>query len=159
MRRGLVWTLNTDYRVLECSSRAEAVRLFQSEKIDVVISDLHLPPHLDNISEGLAIIEAAREAQPPLQVVVITGSNSKHAALEAVKRGAYGFFEKPVDAGEVRHIVNQAARMRRLEVENARLRNELLGSHGFRRLIGSSQGVGKNIEAGTSCGGQPTQQS
>ena len=146
VRHALLWTLNTDYRVLECSSRAEAVRLFHREKIDVVISDLHLPPHVDNISEGLAIIEAARETQPPLQVVVITGSNSKHAALEAVKRGAYGFFEKPVDADEVRHIVKQAARMRRLEVENARLRNELLGSRGFRRLIGLSQALEKTLK-------------
>lgn len=146
VRHGLVWTLNTDYRVLECSSRAEAVKLLHSEKIDVVISDLHLPPHVDSISEGLAIIELARETQPPLQVVVITGSNSKHAALEAVKRGAYGFFEKPVDAAEVRHIVNQAARMRRLELENARLRNELLGSHGFRRLIGFSQALERTLK-------------
>ena len=37
------------------------------------------------------------------------------------------------------HIVNQAARMRRLEVENVRLREELLGSRGFSHLIGGSQ--------------------
>lgn len=141
VRRGLVWALNTDYHVLESSTRQEAVTLLQREKIDVVISDLHLPPNLDDISEGLAIIEAARKSQPPVQVVVITGSNSKHAALEAVKRGAYGFFEKPLDADEVLHIVNQAARMRRLEMENDRLRNELVGASGFGRLIGSSKAL------------------
>lgn len=141
VRRGLVWALNTDYHVLESSSRVEAVRLLHREKIDVVISDLHLPPNLDDISEGLAIIEAARESQPPVQVVVITGSNSRHAALEAVKRGAYGFFEKPLDADEVLHIVNQAARLRRLEMENDRLRNELVGARGFGRLIGSSKAL------------------
>ncbi len=112
----------------------------------MVVSDLHLPPHLDDISEGLAIIEAARDRDPPVQVVVITGTNSKHAALEAVKRGAYGFFEKPLDADEVLHIVNQAARMRRLEVENARLREELVGAHGFGRLIGSSESLEKTLK-------------
>ncbi|MDQ6651344.1 MAG: response regulator, partial [Acidobacteriota bacterium] len=115
VRRGLFWTLNSDYRVLESSCRAGALTLLQQEKIDVVVSDLHLPPHLEGITEGLAIIEAARATHPPVQVVVITGTNSKRAALEAVKRGAYGFFEKPLDAAEVLHIVNQAARMRRLE--------------------------------------------
>jgi DNA-binding NtrC family response regulator len=146
VRRGLVWTLNTDYRVLEAASRLEAVKLLQQEHIDVVLSDLHLPPHLEDISEGLAIIEAARDTDFPAQVVVITGTDSKRAALEAVKRGAYGFFEKPVDAAEVLHIVKQAARMHRLEIENARLRGELVGARGFGRLIGSSQSLEKTLK-------------
>lgn len=146
IRRGLYWALNSDYRVLEASSRADAVEIMQREKIDVVVSDLHLPPHVEDISEGLAIIQAARGAHRPVQVVVITGSNSKHAALEAVKCGAYGFFEKPLDAAEVLHIVNQAARMRRLETENARLRDELLGSRGFSHLIGASQSLEKIVK-------------
>lgn len=146
VRRQLVWTLKSDYRVLEAASRAEAVKCLQQERINVVVSDLHLPPHLEDISEGLAIIEAARDTDPPVQVVVITGTDSKRAALEAVKRGAYGFFEKPLHAAEVLHIVNQAARMRRLEVENARLRGELVGALGFGRLIGSSQSLEKTLK-------------
>ncbi|HVQ40188.1 MAG TPA: sigma-54 dependent transcriptional regulator [Pyrinomonadaceae bacterium] len=146
VRRALYWTLNSDYRVLESASRAEALKFLQREKVDVVISDLHLPPHLDDISEGLAIIEAARNANPPAQVVVITGSESKRAGLEAVKLGAYGFFEKPLDAAEVVHIVRQANRMRRLEVENARLKDELLGARGFGRLMGTSQALEKTLK-------------
>jgi DNA-binding NtrC family response regulator len=116
VRRALLWTLNSDYHVLEANSRAEAVKLLQQQDIDVVVSDLHLPPRLEEISEGLAVIEAARDTEPPVQVVVITGTNDKSAAREAVKRGAYGFFEKPLDSAEVLHVVNQAARMRRLAV-------------------------------------------
>lgn len=146
VRRGLYWTLNSDFHVLEASSRADAIELLQREKIDVVVTDLHLPPHQDDISEGLAVIQAARSTHPPVQAVVITGSSSKHAALEAVKHGASGFFEKPLDAAEVLHIVNQAARMRRLEIENARLRDELLGSRGFSHLIGRSQSLEKIVK-------------
>lgn len=146
VRRGLYWALNSDYRVIEAGSRNEAVELLQHEKVDVVISDLHLPPNLDDISEGLAVVQAARSMRPSVQAVVITGSNSKQAALEAVKHGAYGFFEKPLDADEVLHIVNQAARMRRLEVENVRLREELLGSRGFSHLIGGSQSLERIVK-------------
>ena len=146
VRRGLYWTLSSDYSVFEAGSREEALKCLSQEYIDLVLSDLHLPPHVDDISEGLAIIEAAREKVPPVQVVVITASNSKRAALEAVKRGAYGFFEKPLDADEVHHIVNQAVRMRRLEVENARLRDELVGTFGFGRLIGSSSTLEKTLK-------------
>jgi two-component system, NtrC family, response regulator AtoC len=146
VRRGLYWALNPDFRVLEASSRAAAVELLQGEKIDVVVSDLHLPPHQEDISEGLAIIQAARGTYPPVQAVVITGTSSKHAALDAVKHGAYGFFEKPFDADEVRHIIRQAARMRRLEVENSRLRDELLNSRGFNHLIGGSHMLEKIVK-------------
>ena len=145
VRRALVWTLKSDYRVVEAASRTEAVKQMEHENIDVVVSDLHLPPHLEDIGEGLAIIEAARESDPPIQVVVITGTDSKRAAHEAVKRGAYGYFEKPLDAAEVLHIVNQAARVRRLEIENARLRGELARSLGFGRLIGSSPALEKTL--------------
>lgn len=146
VRRGLYWTLNSEYRVLESASREEAVKLLQDENVDLVLSDLHLPPNVEDISEGLAIIDFARERNPPVQVVVITASNSKRAALEAVKRGAYGFFEKPLDAAEVLHIVNQAVRVRRLELENTRLREELAGASGFGRLIGSSQSLEKTLK-------------
>ena len=56
-----------------------------------------------------------------------------------MKRGAYGFFEKPLDPAELLHIVNQAARMRLLEIENRRLRDELSRSPGFAHLLGSSR--------------------
>ncbi len=141
VRSGLYWALASDYHVLQASSRDEARALISDGQIQVVVSDLHLPPHVDDIGEGLALIDVARAQDPPLQVVVITGSDSKRAALEAVKRGAYGFFEKPLDAGELLHIVNQAARMRRLEIENRRLREELSRPPGFTHLLGGSQSL------------------
>jgi DNA-binding NtrC family response regulator len=141
VRSGLYWALTSDYQVFQASSREEAGAFIAAQAIDVVVSDLHLPPQVDSISEGLALIDIARAQDPPPQVVVITGSDSKRAALEAVKRGAYGFFEKPLDSAEVLHIVNQAWRMRRLELENRRLRDELVRAPGFAHLIGTSQSL------------------
>ncbi|HET6973465.1 MAG TPA: sigma-54 dependent transcriptional regulator [Pyrinomonadaceae bacterium] len=141
VRSGLFWALTSDYQVLQASSRDEACTQINNEQIEVVVSDLHLPPHIDDIAEGLALIDVARAQDPPLQVVVITGSDSKRAALEAVRRGAYGFFEKPLDPAELLHIVNQAARMRTLEIENRRLREELSRPPGFAHLTGTSQAL------------------
>jgi DNA-binding NtrC family response regulator len=146
IRRQLYWALNEEYRVLEAGARPEAVDLLQRENIDVVLSDLHLPPHLEDMSEGLAIVEEARRRRPPVPVVVITGSDSKQAALETVRRGAYGFFEKPFDPEEVLHIVHQASRVRRLEREIMRLRSELDGCKGFAHLIGGSSALSKTIK-------------
>jgi DNA-binding NtrC family response regulator len=138
VRSGLYWALTSDYKVLQAASRDEACNLMVEKDIEVVVSDLHLPPNVDDIGEGLALIDVARAQDPPLQVVVITGSDSKRAALEAVKHGAYGFFEKPLDPAELLHIVNQAARMRKLEIENRQLRDELPRPPGFAHLRGSS---------------------
>jgi DNA-binding NtrC family response regulator len=138
LRRQLCWALNTEHRVLEADSRAAALAQLEREEVHVVLCDLHLPPDLDGINEGLAIIEAARAARPSIPVVVITGSNSRQIALEAIRCGAYGFFEKPFSHDEVSHIVRQAARVRHLEEENLKLRATLGAFRGFGRLLGSS---------------------
>ena len=141
VRSGLYWALTSDYHVLQASSREEACALIHDKEVEVVVSDLHLPPNTDDIVEGLALIDVARSQDPPLQVVVITGSDSKRAALEAVKHGAYGFFEKPLDSAELLHIVNQASRLRLLEIENRRLRDELARPPGFTHLLGTSHAL------------------
>src|ERR687883_98574 len=149
LRRQLHWALVERHRVLEAETREEAVDLLRRERVDVVISDLNLPP-ADGIEGGLAVIEAARSESPPVPVVVITGTGDKQAALEAVRRGAYGFFEKPFDEEEVSHIVTQAARLRRLESEVLRLRSELTMFRGFGRFVGTSaslEGVLKQARA------------
>jgi len=137
LRRQLRWVLAEDYQVLEAGTRAAAAEVLQREKVDVVLSDLHLPPDLDSIAEGLAVVEAARAGHLPVPVIVITGSHSKQAALEAVRRGAYGFLEKPFDSDEVLHLVRQAVRVRKLEQEIARLRSELKSCKGFDNLVGA----------------------
>ena len=138
LRRQLHWALVEQHRVLEAETRAEAIDLLRRERVDVVLCDLHLPPDLEGIDEGLAVIDAARDARPSVPVVVITGSDKKQAALEAIRRGAYGFFEKPFDPEEVSHIVSQAARVRQLETEVLRLRSELDMYRGFGRFVGAS---------------------
>ncbi|HEV2880448.1 MAG TPA: sigma-54 dependent transcriptional regulator [Pyrinomonadaceae bacterium] len=138
LRRQLFWALDSEHHVLEADSRAAAIAQLQSGRVQVVLCDLHLPPDLDGISEGLAVIEAARAARPSIPVIVITGSNSRQTALEAIRCGAYGFFEKPFNEAEVTHIVRQAARVRHLEEENLKLRASLDACRGFGRLMGSS---------------------
>jgi len=146
VRRGLYWALNESYRVVEAANRTEAVEHLQSADVDVVLSDLRLPPAPEEITEGLAIVELARARRPPVPVIVITGSGSKQAALEAIRRGAYGFFEKPFDPDEVLHLVHQAARLRSLEQEIIRLRSEIVDSRGFGCLVGASPALEKVIK-------------
>jgi DNA-binding NtrC family response regulator len=148
VRRQLYWALNEEFRVLEAGTREEALEKLHHEKIDVVLSDLRLPPALDDISEGLAIVEAARAEHPAVPVIVITGSDSRQAALEAVRHGASGFYEKPFDEYAVSHIVSQAARLYRLEQEVVRLRSQVGTGKGFGHLVGASEVLEKILKQG-----------
>src|ERR1051325_1712215 len=65
VRSGLYWALAADYHVLQAASREQACALINDEEIEVVVSDLHLPPHLDDIGEGRALIDVARAQDPP----------------------------------------------------------------------------------------------
>jgi DNA-binding NtrC family response regulator len=138
LRRQLFWALEGEHEVIEAETRAVAATELQTGRVDVVLCDLHLPPDLDGITEGLAIVETAQALRPAVPVVVITGSDKRQAALEAIRYGAYGFFEKPFNEAEVAHIVRQAARVRRLEGENLALRSGLEARRGLAQVLGSA---------------------
>jgi putative PEP-CTERM system response regulator len=138
VRKQLYWALEENYRVLEAASRAQALAHLEREEIAVVLCDLHLPPFVSEIGEGLAVLEAARRLTPPLPVIVITGSEDRATALEVVRRGAYDLFQKPFEVGEVEIIVRRAAQHHRLERENVALRDELQRASGWQEIIGSS---------------------
>jgi DNA-binding NtrC family response regulator len=138
VRKQLYWALEDNYHVLEAASSTEALQILEKAGITVVLSDLHLPPILSDISGGLSVLEAARKYTPPIPVIVVTGSEDRRTALEVVQRGAYGLFQKPFDADEVGIIVGQAAQHYLLESENTRLRTELQRASGWQEIVGES---------------------
>ena len=146
VRSGLRWLLRDHYKVLEAATREQAVAIMRNERIDLVLSDLRLPPATDDITEGLAIIGAARAAKPQIPVIVVTASESRNSALEAVRLGANGFFEKPFDQDAILHTVAQTVRMRRLEEEVLNLRVQLKAKTGFGQLIGASPALEKVVK-------------
>src|SRR5919202_4662562 len=138
LRRQLFWALEGEHEVIEAETRAQAAAELAKGCVDVVLCDLHLPPDLNGITEGLGVVEAAQAQRPAVPVVVITGSDKRQAALEAIRYGACGFFEKPFNEAEVAHIVRQAARVRRLEQDNLALRSGLEAQRGIARVLGAA---------------------
>ena len=95
------------------------VAIKEGDGFDVVLLDLMMP----GIS-GMEVLEAARQVDPNLLVIVITGYATVESAVEAMKKGAYDFIPKPFTPDQLRIIVNRALEKRSLQREMEVLKSE-----------------------------------
>ena len=128
-----------EYDLLLAHSREAARASVEKERPPVGILDLGLPPDPDGASEGLALLEEILTVTPDAKLVVATGNQEIEHALHAISAGAFDFFQKPVDIDVLRTIIARAFRLSHLEVENHRLRAQVLPSPIARIITGDQQ--------------------
>jgi DNA-binding NtrC family response regulator len=105
------------YRVLEAANGAEALKLVNSDEIDLALLDLNL-----GADNGLLLLGALKEANPDLLVIIITGYGSVETAVDALKLGAFDYMKKPFKADALRVIVKLALQTQELKREVRSLR-------------------------------------
>ena len=89
--------------------------------LDIVLTDLRM----QDGDEGLKVLEAAKEADPNLPVIISTAYASAQTAVEAMRSGAYHYLIKPVDHDELEVVVDRALERRTLVADNVALRAQL----------------------------------
>ena len=109
------------YEVLIAGHREEAIVLLRRHEPAVVLLDLGLPPDPENASEGLAALEEILNLAPSTKVIVVTGNDERENAVKAIAKGAYDFYQKPVDPEVLALIVQRAYHLYELEQENRQL--------------------------------------
>jgi two-component system, NtrC family, nitrogen regulation response regulator NtrX len=120
------------HEVLTARDGAEGLKALAADpEIDLVFLDIKMPG-----KDGLDVLVEMLAARPELLVVMISGHGTIETALEATKRGAFHFIEKPLDRDRVLLAVRNAHQVRRLKGENVMLRRHL--SDASRRMLGSS---------------------
>ena len=117
-----------DFDVVMAGDRASALALFRAEAPDVVTLDLGLPPDPDGTSEGFAVLDEILALKPGTKVIVASGHGARESALQAIERGAYDFYQKPVDIETLGLIVRRALNLHRIEQENQRLAERVTGA-------------------------------
>jgi DNA-binding NtrC family response regulator len=121
------------YAVEEAADGTKAVRALAEGRYLAVVSDLKLPG-----ADGHAVLEAAREADPNLPVILMTAYGTVEDAVGAMKRGAFDFLSKPVDPDHLVLLLARAVERRGLLEENLLLKKEFAERLGFPRIIGDA---------------------
>ncbi len=109
----------------------QAVDLLDAFTFDLVLTDLILGG-----IDGLAVLAYTKKASPDTEVVVITGYASVDSAIQATRRGAFHYLQKPIRSDELFHIVEQAVEKRRLKTRIRDLEQE--SPSDFLDIIGNS---------------------
>jgi DNA-binding NtrC family response regulator len=118
-----------------------AVQALEEFQPRVLIVDITLPD-----GDGLDILRKAREAQPDLDAIVITGSSSLDHAIEALRAGATDYLLKPLRPAQLEAVFNRIVERRRLEVELDTLRTELQEVGRLGDMVGRSEAMQKVFE-------------
>ncbi len=124
------------YEVETASEGKAALRTLKEKRYLLVITDLRLPG-----ADGMQVLRQARESDPDVPVIVMTGYGSVELAVEAMKEGAFDFLTKPVDMDHLLLLIGRVVDQRRLQFENLLFREIFAETMGFPRIIGADTGL------------------
>ncbi len=142
-RTQLRWALSEEYETEVAEDRDSALQLLMTSRPHVVTLDLGLPPQPTGTGNGLRLLEEILEFDPLTRVVVITGNDDQSSAVKAVDMGAFDYYLKPVDIGELKVILKRASHLRSIDegtIASSRAVSEAASQEPrFPEILGSSR--------------------
>ena len=123
------------YQIEATSSPDGVLRCIETQDFDVLLMDLNYARDTTSGSEGLDLLTRIHAADPTLPVVVMTAWGSVDLAVEAMRRGARDFIQKPWDNARLLAVLRTQVELaealrrgRKLEAENLALRDSVADS-------------------------------
>lgn len=129
------------------TSSVQAQELVKSWEPDVVLTDIIMPD-----TDGLQLLKAINAIDSTISTIIMTGYGTIEIAVQALKDGAYDFFEKPFDNNEISRVVKRALERTYLLRENQLLQQRLINKNGFSGFIGHSPPLQRTIDLLTRLG-------
>jgi two-component system nitrogen regulation response regulator NtrX len=127
-----------DHEVRSAGGAAEALEIYREFHPDLTFMDVKMAR-----MDGLEALTKLREMDPSALVVMISGHGTIDTAVEATRRGAYDFLEKPLDTDRILLLLRNALQQRGLLEENARLRGEVESRYA---IVGRSFAIRQLLE-------------
>jgi DNA-binding NtrC family response regulator len=140
-REGLTAALEDKYDVYAAASADEAFELMKSVEFGAVLTDLRMAG-----KSGLKVIDYALKLDPRPVVVMMTAYGNVETAVEAMRRGATDFLQKPLNLEKLEVVLERALRTKNLEVENANLKARLKDEYSFEQFVGNSPAIKATLE-------------
>lgn len=123
------------YEVFTTSDPHAAVRLLNGERqFDLLLTDIKMPA-----MSGLDLAYIARDRDPAIAIIIMTGFASKENLQQSVQRGVADFLAKPFELEQLRIAVDQALHKRSLLQDNVRLR-------ALEQLLASSKALSATLD-------------
>ena len=119
------------YAVETASGGREAIELFRNAPCDVALCDVKMQG-----MDGIELLVALREITPELPVIMISGHGTIDTAVEALKKGAYDYIQKPLDLNRLLVSLRNALERSSLVEETRRLRQRVQQDF---ELVGESE--------------------
>src|ERR1700755_1201695 len=135
--------IDEGYEVTPARSPGEALDRLEAVDFDLAILDLNYTRDTTSGQEGFDLIERIRTLDPTLPVLVMTGFSSVAGAVEAMRRGARDYIEKPWDDDKLLAAVRTQIELRRAVRRNQRLQeaNARLQRGATPAFIGQAPGI------------------
>ncbi|ATL47957.1 response regulator [Chitinophaga caeni] len=108
------------YKIDEAADGAEGFKMFKEKSYDAVLCDIKMPK-----MDGLEFLEKAKEANPDVPIVMVSGHGNIDTAVDAVKKGAYDYISKPPDLNRLLITLRNALDKTSLVAETKVLRKKV----------------------------------
>jgi len=134
IRKTLAEILGYDGHVVEVARDGlEAQRLIEKVVFDIVLCDVRMPG-----KDGMELLDWAKKTRPDVEFIMLSGHATIDMAVEATKKGAFDFLEKPLDLPKLEILIRNATQKRQLVEENRVLTQRVLK---VREILGESEGI------------------
>jgi DNA-binding NtrC family response regulator len=124
-----------NFKVEEAQDGLEGLNMAQKEKFDIILCDIKMPK-----MDGMEALDKLMEAAVDAPVVMISGHGNIETAVEAVKKGAYDFIQKPLDLNRLLVTIRNALDKSNLVTETRSLKKKISKTFD---MIGESEAIGK----------------
>ncbi|MEO5923287.1 MAG: sigma-54 dependent transcriptional regulator [Bryobacteraceae bacterium] len=122
-----------DVEILTASDPEEGLEIVHEKHPHIVLTDLVMP-HIT----GLEVLERVMEFDPSTDVILMTAHYSSETAVEAIKKGASDYLNKPVSITALRERIAGLVENARKRQRANQLEGELLASAEFEGIVGNS---------------------
>jgi len=127
-----------NHKVRVARNGPDALAMVEAHRPDVIFLDVKMPG-----MDGLEVLDRVRSDDPLALVIMISGHGTIDTAVEATRKGAYDFLEKPLDTDRLLVTLRNALEVKGLSDSVERLRSQVESRH---EIVGSSFQIRQVLE-------------